>query len=96
MRIRNCPNCYGTGTTRLGHRNPKCGMCHGKKKINAEFVKWINSKTKAENELTDYWEEQMRIQAESEISEAIKSWEKRHPKPRKFPKVRILSPRIGD
>lgn len=81
MRVRNCPQCYGMGFR--GHAG-RCGYCHGKKKISSEFVKWDAARYKKEVKITCRWEEQMKIEVEEKIKSAMKKWEEKNPKPRKF------------
>lgn len=76
MRLRNCPYCYG-GTTR---RSSYCGFCHGKKKVNSEFVKWDNKRRQKEKKIRKKLESQL----EQQVREEIKKWEEKNPKPRKF------------
>lgn len=82
MRTRNCPECYGKGTIRLGHRHPKCGFCHGRGKITSEFFKWEESRIKFRVETMD----SLAAIVELKFETAIKKWLEENKKPRKFPK----------
>ncbi|KKN99018.1 hypothetical protein LCGC14_0142630 [marine sediment metagenome] len=82
MKIRNCPECYGQGKTRLGHRSVRCGYCNGKKKLTSEFVKWDDKKHKQRLKIVQKLKEQM----EAEIKTGLLQWENKNPKPRKFQK----------
>ncbi len=86
MKIRNCPVCHGEGKNRLGHRWNRCGFCHGKKKINSEYCKWEEARTKLEERMTIKWEMWAKIAAMQKINEKMKEWDTKHLKPRKFPK----------
>lgn len=84
MKIINCPQCYGTGIVgRIG----RCGYCHGKKKVNSDFVKWNNTRGKLRLKLLDRYEEQMLKLIKLKVDVALEDWELKNPKPRKFPKI---------
>ncbi len=79
MRTRNCPQCHGWGF--CGHAG-RCGFCGGKKKVSSEFIKWDTA-----------WEKKWlktKLKLEEQILEQVRcvmeAWEKKNPKPRKFPK----------
>lgn len=80
MRLRNCPKCHGYGTTRLGHRHPKCCYCHGKKRVTSEFVKWEKLKLKFYDDTQDSLVAIMELKSET----AMKKWLQKNKKPRKF------------
>lgn len=93
MKIRNCPECYGTGTkvcrTENGvirHIAGKCSYCHGAKKVNSDFVKWNNARDKLRVKLLNYYEEQMRKLIKLKVDVDLDDWDIKNPKPRKFPR----------
>lgn len=83
MRIINCPQCDGNGFITLGHRHPKCGYCHGNKRVTSEFVKWEKMRLEFHNDL----KEQLKAIMELKEETALKKWLAKNKKPRKFPKT---------
>lgn len=77
MRLVNCPGCFGQGSHGFLGR---CGVCHGKKKVNAEWSKWFKERKvysdkahkKSREEAYEIWVGKMKI------------YDKKHPVPRKF------------
>ena len=82
MRLRNCPKCYGGG--RRGHAGP-CDYCHGKKKVNSEFVKWKTAHAVYEHKVTDRAKKKFYDLLWKQVGEKMSAWEKQHSRPKKFP-----------
>ena len=85
MRTVNCPHCKIASCIGNGHRHVlygKCGYCHGKRKINAEFIKWEKNQRRAV-ELRD---DELNAIKQKQLKQFEEEWEEKHPRPRKFPK----------
>jgi hypothetical protein len=71
-----CPYCKNGGDMHYNY----CGICLGKKKVNAHFVKWLED---WKNECRRV-EDEMRAKIERDIDAKLNEWSKEHPEPPKF------------
>lgn len=87
MRLVNCPyckRCYGRKSSPYGY----CSYCHGKRKINAAFLKWETKRHKAEAEKSQKLMEDFNIFRLKELDKFLDEFDKKHPRPNKFAKVK--------
>lgn len=84
MRVVKCPRCTIAWDRSLRKHVPfgRCGFCGSRRKVNAEFIKWNDQLQAA------HWEQRKRLEAEipDKLREWEKEWERKNPRPRKFPK----------
>lgn len=86
MRIRNCPYCHLNGKLVLAATGKlKCPFCHGRKKVTSAFVTWSDKRDEFIGDLRMALKTSLEWKLERELDEETKQWDKKYPKPRKFP-----------
>lgn len=82
MRLVNCPYC------RVAFDGPrpilfgKCCFCHGRRKVNAEYLKWLKKK----DEVCRKKDLALIKQKQADLKAFLDGWIEKNPAPRKFRK----------
>ncbi len=88
MRMRNCPKCHGTGRDGpAGRINPRCGFCHGNKRVSSDFVKWSDQRADQVVKQSARIDIDLEYRREQMLKDKMTMWDKDNPRPRKYEKA---------